>query len=111
MACRAPKFNFPDSHDAYCAEPKIKHLSARLSIGYECAVCAKLALKERRNSAISLQKDLPAWEQDFLIAGKENAGISSSNTSGSSTGGKGKESDTYKGREPVKGAFKGPEGR
>ena len=43
MVCHAPKHTSPDSFDAYCDHPKIQHLTREMAVGYECAICSKMA--------------------------------------------------------------------
>lgn len=43
MVCHAPKYIRQDSFEAFCDNPKIQALKQELSVGYECAICSKVA--------------------------------------------------------------------
>lgn len=45
MFCHAELFHYPDSFDNYCARPKVQYLTKETAVGYECAVCTKLAVR------------------------------------------------------------------
>jgi len=57
MVCHAPLFHYNDSFDDYCARPKVQYLTKEMAVGYECAVCTKLAAREAKASTGEMKEN------------------------------------------------------
>lgn len=41
MACHAPKYPYPNSHNDLCPDPKLRNWFSTPGEGYECLVCSQ----------------------------------------------------------------------